>query len=336
MPYPRHTAATGRQPRWVKRRRESARALALSWAFAAWPAAAFADEIAAASDSEHRAPELSAPASGDATTTPRDAQQTRLISAAILATSVGGTLAYGHNKWWKDGFTGDFKSVNEGWFGQGTTYGGADKLGHAMFAYTGSRLMTRAYELAGNDKRAALTLGLATAVGTLMAIEVLDGYSKRWRFSKEDALANLAGGVLAYAMETQPALDALIDFRLQYRPSRGPDGRRAFDPFGDYSGQRYLLVFKASGAPALKEQSWARYLELSVGYGARNFEPESRTQIAPTRRAYFGISLNLSQILRDTVYKGNVTPSRTQRVTETFFEHFQLPGTIAQRGHLIR
>ena len=252
---------------------------------------------------------------------------------ALLAASIGGTLAYGRAKWWQDGFNGRFKSVNEGWFGQDTAYGGADKLGHAMFAYTGARLLTQAFQWAGNDADAALRLGLWTSVGTLMGVELIDGFSKKWRFSKEDALANLAGGALAFVLERNPELDALLDLRLQYSRSAGSHG---FDPFGDYSGQRYLLVFKASGVPALKQHPLLKYLEFNVGYGARNFDRDPAAPAPPTRHTFVGISLNLSELLRNTAYRGNATPTRTQRVSETFFEYVQIPAATAQAERVLR
>jgi hypothetical protein len=264
------------------------------------------------------------------------AQTVGFRTGALMLAAIGGTAAYGKAKWWQDGFSGGFKTANEGWFGRDTAHGGADKLGHAMFAYTGSRLLARGFEWAGHDTDTALKLGLWTTVGTLAGVELVDGYSKKWRFSKEDVVFNLAGGALAYVLETHPALDALLDLRLQYSPSTGPEGRRRFDPFGDYSGQRYLLVFKASGMPALRERLLLRYLEFSVGYGARNFEAESRALAAPTRHLYYGVSLNLSQVLRDTVYKGNASPSRTQRLTETFFEFVQVPAAAVEGDRVMR
>ena len=249
-----------------------------------------------------------------------------------MAATIGGTLAYGRAKWWQDGFGGGFKTVNEGWFGQDTRYGGADKLGHAMFAYTSGRLLTQAFGWAGHDSSTALKLGLWTSVGTLMGVELIDGFSRKWRFSKEDALANLAGGALAYVLERNPELDALIDLRLQYS---SPSGGRQFDPFGDYSSQRYLLVLKASGVPALKRHPLLKYLEVNIGYGTRNFDTDPRALTPPTRSAYFGVSLNLSELLRNTVYQGNASPTRTQRVTETVFEFMQIPAATVQSDHII-
>lgn len=278
-------------------------------------------------------PETLTPAKADTTPEPLlDHGNTRLRTAALVAASVGGTLAYGRANWWQDGFGGGFKSVNEGWFGQGTRYGGADKLGHAMFAYTGARLLTRAFEWAGHDPSTALTLGLWTSVGTLMGVELIDGFSQKWRFSREDALANLAGGALAYALERHPQLDALLDLRLQYSPSEG----NRFDPFGDYSGQRYLLVLKASGVPALRLHPLLKYLEFNVGYGTRQVDMGPSAVVPPTRHSYVGLALNLSEVLRHTVYRGNTHPTRTQRVTETIFEFTQVPAATVQADHTRR
>lgn len=258
---------------------------------------------------------------------------TRLRTAALIAATVGGTLAYGRAQWWQDGFGGGFKTAREGWFGQDTRYGGADKLGHAMFGYTGSRLLTQAFGWAGHDSSTALKLGLWTSVGTLMGIELIDGFSRKWRFSKEDALANLAGGALAYVLERNPELDALIDLRIQYS---APSGGRQFDPFGDYSSQRYLLVLKASGVPALKRHTLLKYLEINLGYGTRNFDASPGALAPPTRQSYFGIALNLSELLRNTVYQGNASPTRTQRVSETVFEFMQIPAATVQSERVIR
>jgi hypothetical protein len=160
-----------------------------------------------------------------------------------------------------------------------------------------------------------------------LAIEIASHGARNDRYGALRALAD-AG--------SPAATDALLDIRLQYSPSTGPQGRRGFDPFSDYSGQRYLLVFKASGVPALRRQPLLRYLELSVGYGARHFEPEARGFAPPSRHLYYGVSLNLSEVLRSTAFSGNASPSRTQRVSETFFEFVQLPGVVAARDHEIR
>ncbi|WP_298825076.1 DUF2279 domain-containing protein [uncultured Piscinibacter sp.] len=262
--------------------------------------------------------------------------QLRRRSAALTGASFAAMAAYGRAEWWQDGFGGGFKRANEGWFGRGTANGGADKLGHMMFAYAGSRLLTRAFEGIGRDPDMALRWGAWTAVGTLLAVEVADGYSRKWRFSHEDAIADLVGGALGWWMERDPALDDLVDLRLYYRRSMGPTGRSSFNPFGDYAGQRYLLVFKASGMPALRTRPVLRHLELSVGYGAQGFPAAPGALASPTRRAYVGVSLNLSELLRSTAFRGDATPSRTQRLGETFLEYVQVPAAGVWSGQAIR
>lgn len=275
--------------------------------------------LAAAEESR---PDVPTPARG-VSPTPR---QLRMRNAALIAGSSLLVGAYGLNKWWNDGFTGSFRTVSEGWFNQDTPYGGADKLGHAFFAYTGTRLLTLGFEQVGNDPDRALKLGAWTTLGIMTAIEVLDGYSKQYRFSTEDAIMNVAGTALGYLMERNPDLDRLIDFRLLYRRSAGK-----FDPGGDYSGQKYLLAFKASGVPALRENPVLRYFELSAGYGTRGYE--SPPGVERSRHLYFGISLNVSEILGQTVFRGASERSRAQRATEFFLEFIQVPGTAALADH---
>lgn len=94
-------------------------------------------------------------------------------------------------------------------------------------------------------------------------------------------------------------------------------------------------MLKASGVPALKRHPLLKYLEINLGYGARNFDTDARALAAPTRHAYFGLSLNLSELLRNTAYKGNASPTRTQRVTETLFEFMQIPAATMQSDHVI-
>jgi hypothetical protein len=117
----------------------------------------------------------------------------------------------------------------------------------------------------------------------------VDGYARNWRFSKEDALINAAGVAAGVLMESRPALDKLIDPRILYQPSR-ENGRR-FEPFGDYSGQAYLLVAKASGVDALRRHPVPRYVEVAVGYRARGYSDVGGWLVeVGTRSLYAAIS----------------------------------------------
>jgi len=251
-----------------------------------------------------------------------DSVPARNALAMTGAALVVGT--YGLTKWWNDGFTRRFDTENEGWFGQTTAHGGADKLGHAMFSYASTRLLTRGFETMGNESGQAIKLGFWSALGLMTAVEIADGYSRQHRFSSQDAVMNLIGAGMGYLMERRPDLDQLVDLRLLYRKS----AQSNFDPAGDYSGQTYLLALKASGVPRLREHGLSRYLEFAVGYGARNFDLRG-SGVEPNRNVYVGISLNVSEVLRQTAFRGAASRGRTQRAAEMFLEYIQLPGTAA-------
>lgn len=246
-------------------------------------------------------------------------------NAALAVGEVTAVAWYGRQNWWQDGFRGHFQRRDEGWFGQNTYAGGADKLGHFYTNYVGGRLLTKAFRAMGNDPDEALVLGTTLAFGTMMAVEVADGYAKGWRFSKEDATMNALGTASALLFESYPGLDDLVDLRFQYHRSGVED--RKFDPIGDYSGQTYVLALKASGIPVLREVPVLKYLELAAGYGVRNYSttrPDINAQ--RYRQAYFGVSLNLSELLR-SADPGRNLPGRA--VLDTAFEYLQLPGTAA-------
>jgi len=258
----------------------------------------------------------------------------RLRTRALILGGAGTVLAYGATVWWKDGSSGHFRTTNEGWFGQDTYTGGADKLGHAYFTYAGTRLLSSAFEWAGNDRDDAIVLSAATVFGTMLAVETLDGFSERYKFSKEDVIMNAVGTGLGLLFEKNKRLDDLFDFRLHYWPSGDAKRLDEVGPIGDHSGQTYLLVAKATGITQLKNHDVLRYFELAVGYGSRGYEPnDGAPALDRSRHVYFGVSLNISEILRNTVFGNAIEKSRSQRVTETVLEYVQVPGTAVLAAH---
>lgn len=253
----------------------------------------------------------------------------RLRTGALIGGVVAVTGIYGYQAWWHDAGS-DFRLYNEGWFGKDTYAGGVDKLGHLYVGYAGTRLLTRGLEWAGNDRATALGLAALTVGGIQLGIEVMDGFDPGSGFGVGDAVANLAGLGLGVVLEASPALDAVFDIRVRYWPSQEARRRDQVDPFGDYSGQTYLLITKASAFPSLARHRLTRYLELAIGYGAVGFEPP---EPEPFRRRtfYYGISINLSRLLDDTVFAKGRHPV-TQRVSHDFFEYIQVPGTVYLSG----
>lgn len=291
---------------------------------------AFAQSVAAAEaqhvDAEPRSV-ATVPAAGAETAPAGISPVLQRRNSLIIATGAAMVAAYGFHNWWDSGFGGGFDSANEGWFGADTDFGGADKLGHLYGNYAGVRLLAPLFELAGNSRAASTSLALWSTLGVYTAVEVIDGFSRTWQFSAQDALANAAGAALGYALETRPEYDAILDLRIDYRRSpRSSD----FDPFGDYSAQRYLLVVKADGFGALRGHSLLRYIEFAVGYGTRGYGGAGVRQ----RDTYVGLSLNLARLLADGVYEGRMHSTTFQRGTDRLFELVQLPSVVYARHSL--
>jgi hypothetical protein len=139
---------------------------------------------------------------------------------------------------------------------------------------------------------------------------------------------------LGYWLASSPRADDILDFRLWYRPSKLSN----FDPAGDYAGQRFYLVAKADGVPALRDIPIVKYLELGVGYGDPGVDIPDEWDLhdfARRRREVFlGVSVNLSRVIADAFYGGARSTTRTQRAAEGLFEVWQHPA-MAYRGREI-
>lgn len=255
------------------------------------------------------------------TESPPAASDLRLANSLVIGGGMVGVAAYGLAKWWDDGFTGRFATENEGWFGQSTRYGGADKAGHIYSAYFGVRMVSALLQSYGNERTKAGDLAFWATLGTLSAVEIADGFSKQYKFSAQDFAMNVVGAGFAWWAERDPALDDLLDFRLLYRRS---NESADWDAFGDYGGQRYLLVVKAIGVPQLRDKPVLRYLELAVGYGAKGYD--SPPDVRRERNVYVGLQLNLSAILNDTAFADGRWPA-ARRASEVVLDLWQIPGT---------
>lgn len=264
--------------------------------------------------------------------------QRRFRTGLLISSLTLGTALYGAVAWWDDS-TSNFQVRHEGWFEEDSPNGGADKLGHAFSFYVSTRLMTTCFQWAGHDKRRAVQIAGLTSATLSLGVEVLDGLTEKYGFSSEDLIMNLGGIGVATWLENYPTWDELLDIRLQYWLSDDARRLKEYDMVVDYSGQTYLLIAKASGIPALRQNQWLRYLELAVGYGTRGYQPTDGTGTQPTERnLYYGISLNLSQVLNDWVFNPknatqNHNKSKMQNITEGVLEYLQMPGTALLYEH---
>lgn len=253
---------------------------------------------------------------------------TLLISGFALSVAT-----YGATSWWHKR-SSQFHIRHEGWFGSDTPNGGADKLGHGYSNYVATRLMTKGFQWAGHSRTQAAQLAAMTSGVIFLGVETMDGFTIKYGFSPEDMVMNLTGIGLGLFFDVYPEWDAVFDIRFKYWVSSDARRLHDYDPVDDYSGQTYLLVTKASGIPTLRDNPVLRYLELAVGFGTRGYQPTDGTGTQPRyRNLYYGISLNLSQLLDDWVFKNQEAYRTSQQVTETVLEYLQMPGTTLLFEH---
>lgn len=229
-----------------------------------------------------------------------------------------------------------FHFSSEGWFAEDSPNGGADKLGHFYSSYLSTRLMAETFEWAGHDPYSAARLAGWTSAAVMFGVEVMDGFTLEYGFSKEDLVMNLGGVGLATLFQLNPELDEKFDLRFMYWRSDDADKLGENDPVSDYSGQTYLLITKATGFSALRNKPLLRYLEFAVGYGSRGYQPNPGQFAEPfpkERNIYLGLSLNLAELLNTTLFRNNATPSTTQKVVNTTLEYLQMPGTALLYEH---
>ncbi len=178
---------------------------------------------------------------------------------------------------------------NEGWFGQDTHEGGADKFGHFWTSYTLGRSTSALYRSWGfSQSKAALYAALSSA-GIMTFMELGDTFS-RYGFSPEDLIMNSAGTLAGYYLDTHPEIADKLDFRIDYNFEFDGNG----DLLTDYENLRYLVAVKLSGFDSI-ENPILKQFELQAGYYARGYS--DATNLDPQRYAYVGIGINISNLL---------------------------------------
>jgi len=254
---------------------------------------------------------------------------------AIVGTAVGTVLTTGAFQWWKRGFSSHMTRVTEGGFGRETYTGGVDKLSHAYTFYIGTRLVSDALQWGGSSKGEALAISAVANAGTAYLIELFDGYSKKtYGFSREDLVADAVGIMMGSAVVMWPDLDRKFAYRMRYFP-KGAGGSANF--IDSYEGQTYFLTARLSGFMNLSPKNPLRYLELVFGYRGTGFKPREGIPgvdyARHERRTYYGIGLNVEEILRGTLFRDNAQPTRIQSITEGVLTYVQLPGTVFAKTH---
>lgn len=218
---------------------------------------------------------------------------------------IGIVTVWGIANW--DYFTNSPQSKSENWLQNDTSTGGADKLGHLYTGYVAAHGLSYLYETWCIKKADAALYGALSSMAILGYMELGDSFSD-FGFSREDLIANGAGSLLGYYLYINPDLANKIDLRWEYgiHPDKG-------DFTTDYENSKYLVALKLNGFE-FAHNNFLKHIELHVGYYARGFDNILATK---ERNVFFGIGLNLTDLLRRHSYKK----------TATVLRYIQVPGT---------
>lgn len=245
--------------------------------------------------------------------------------------TVGGFLYYA---WYRDREPHRFALRDEGWFGEDTYAGGADKLGHAFGNYLLMRSSYNVLRGGGFEQGTAGFIAAGAATAMFALVEVKDGY--HLAYSVNDQMMNLVGVGIGLALTQWPALDAALDFRLAYLPSRTYRARLRegdLDFVEDYSGMKFLLALHW---PALVPGGWApksqgarllSFIDVVLGYQSRGFFPAPTPPETKSRTLFVGLALNLQAVWD---WASGYDPERAHfwgHVGHETTELFQLPFT---------
>ncbi len=224
--------------------------------------------------------------------------KTRLyIVGGAMAASMIGIHLYQESGWWKYN-RAPFH------FREDLTYGrSVDKIGHfygtTLWAYS----LRKVLDWANVPERAALYYGSAGAFLFQTFVEVEDGFSA-WGFDRVDFLADLGGALWPIAREHSDFLRS-FDLKMSYKPTallNQPGG-------GGFAGQKHLLMDDYEGQtfwlsvnpPQIFGEGtlsfWPGFLNLAVGYGARNVSGVSGS---PYSVVYLGFDYDMKKIIPQT------------------------------------
>lgn len=174
-----------------------------------------------------------------------------------------------------------------------------DKVGHFYSSFYLSALSAKGFNQCGLPGRNAALVGVLTGFGSLLTIEVMDGYSSAYGASVGDLLANAGGSSfywLQQSMWNEMRLQPKFSFhRTAYAPQRPNVLGDSFvqEVLKDYNGQTYWLSVDMD-----RFMRFPKWLNLAVGYGAEEmiYARDANNLVAgftPHRQYYLALDLDL-------------------------------------------
>lgn len=199
-----------------------------------------------------------------------DSLNTKKLMTVVGVESVGtiGSLVALNSIWYEQYPKVSFHSFNDN-----SEWLQLDKAGHVLSAYFIGHAGIEAMNWAGVEERKAIWIGGGVGVVYLTGLEILDGYSSGWGFSKGDMIANGIGmGVLVTQELVWKEQRIQIKFSAhhtnyaRFRPELlGSNGFQRL--LKDYNGQTYWLSVNLKSF-LFKEKKFPAWLNIAFGYSA--------------------------------------------------------------------
>lgn len=148
----------------------------------------------------------------------------------------------------------------------------ADKFGHFFGTYYSSYLVSEAFMETGFSYNNSILIGSGIGLLYTLYVEIADGFGANFGFSPSDLYANAAGAIFYFAQYHIPYLQNFTP-KFSYFPSNwhGHHKRIPHDFFiDDYSSHTLWMSFNLANGLGIKNKYFPDWLELSVGYAARD------------------------------------------------------------------
>lgn len=190
---------------------------------------------------------------------------TVIISEAAVGTIVTIGLQYlWYKKYPKSHF--HFFNDNDEWLQM-------DKMGHAATAYNISAIQYNLMRWSGVNRGTSEWIGGATGLAYLMLIEIMDGFSAQWGFSKGDMAADIFGSAFFTAQQAlwkEQKIQMRFSFHESIFAKYNPGELGANFPqrlIKDYNAQSYWFSFNIHSF-LNKGNNFPRWINADFGYGA--------------------------------------------------------------------
>jgi hypothetical protein len=252
---------------------------------------------------------------------------------SILGGTIPVVYLYGL-KTWDWGSRHSPRSEREYWFGEDTSFGGADKAGHFYAHYMIQRGMYQVFNWTEDGGNMKWPYSIGTTMITGLFIEVGDAYTSSYGFSFEDIVIDYAGILFGAALDYSPMLDGFLGFSSSYVPSEnfrkgfgGDKVKYTLDFVNDYSGWEYTFNFKIAGFKNLgfDVPLVLRLLNVDFGFDTKGYTKydNGRFPHDKQRNIFLGLSINSAQLLSE------IWPvehrNKLYTASHTFLEYYRLP-----------